>query len=169
MGSQQGKFAGLHVRYTQPSDAFKLKEWLSDQDGGCWFPIDGEVELNDAVVRWLSFHRYQCSITVLKDEVPCGIATLYLQPYAKLSHQCEFGILVDKKYRNQHVGTYLMSCLMHLAKEKFAIEILHLTVYENNPAIKFYHKFGFVEFGRQKGWIKEKDGSYGRVFMERLL
>lgn len=169
MNTQNEKFAGLEVRYTIPEDGFYLKEWLADRDGGQWFPIDGEMELDDAVVRWISFHRFHCGITVLKDKIPCGIATLYLQPYGKLAHQCEFGIIVDKKYRQQHVGSFLMSCLIHLAKEKFNIDILHLQVYANNPAIKFYHKFGFKEFGRQENWIKEEDGLYARVFMEKLL
>ncbi len=169
MKSQQDKYSGLEVRYTQPSDAHYLKSWLADPDGGRWFPIDGDQELDDAVLRWISFQRYHCSITVLKEGVPCGIATLYLQPYAKLAHQCEFGIIIGKQYRGQYVGRYLMSCLIHLAKEKFGIEILHLTVYEDNPAIEFYHKFGFVEFGRQVDWIKEKEGYFGRVFMQKTL
>lgn len=166
---KEGKYAGLEVRYTEPSDGYYLKQWLADPDGGCWFPIDGALELDDAVVRWIAFHRYQCSITILKDGTPCGIATLYLQPYGKLAHQCEFGIIVGKDYRGQNVGSYLMSCLIHLAKEKFKIEILHLQVYANNPAIKFYRRFGFKEFGRQEAWIKDKDGYHARVFMERLL
>lgn len=161
--------AGVEVRYTEPGDAFYLKQWLGDEDGGSWFPIDGEIELDDAVVRWIAFQRYQCSITILKDGIPCGIATLYLQPYGKLSHQCEFGIIVGKEYRGQGIGSYLMSCIMLLAKEKFNIELLHLQVYAGNPAIKLYKKFGFTEFGRQEAWIKEKHGYFARIFMERKL
>jgi putative acetyltransferase len=160
---------GVEVRYTLPEDAPYLKKWLSDPDGGCWFPLQDEIEIDDAVVRWISFYRFQCSITILKDGVPCGIATLYLQPYFKLAHQCEFGILVGKDYRNMGIGSYLMSCIMHLAKEKFMIELLHLTVYATNPAIKLYRRFGFTEFGRQEFWIKEKKGYFARVFMERQL
>ncbi len=100
---------------------------------------------------------------------PVGLTTLYLQPYNKLAHQCEFGIIVGKDYRNLGIGSYLMSCIMHLAKEKFKIELLHLTVYATNPAIKLYRRFGFTEFGRQETWIKEKEGYIGRVFMERHL
>ena len=161
--------ADLTVRYTEPSDAYALREWLGDQDGGNGFPIDGELELSDAVIRWLSFCRYQCSITILKENKPCGIATLYLQPYGKLSHQCEFGIIVDKKYRSQRVGSYLLSCLIHLAKEKFAIEVLHLQVYASNPAMRFYRRFGFKEFGRQEAWAKEGKELQARVLMEKFL
>jgi len=59
---------------------------------------------------------------------------------------------------------------MHLAKDKFRIELLHLQVYAENPAVRLYQRLGFTEFGRQNQWIKEIDGTYtGRVFMERFL
>lgn len=162
--------SGLEVRYTQQGDGFYLKDWFLDREGGRWFPLFEELEINDAVIRWIAFHRFQCSITILKDGIPCGIATLYLQPYKKLAHQCEFGILVGKGYRGQGIGSYLLACLIHLAKVKFGIKVLHLQVYDGNPAIYLYKKFGFKEFGRQEAWIKEPDGSYhARIFMEREI
>ena len=161
---------GIEVRYTEAGDAKFLKEWLLEPETGRWFPMLDEVEVDDAVIRWIAFHRYKCSLTCLKEGVPCGIATLYLQPYKQLAHQCEFGIVLGKEARGKGIGSYLMSCLMHLAKEKFKIELLHLQVYAGNPAIQFYENFGFKEFGRQNSWIKEKNNGYaGRVFMERYL
>jgi RimJ/RimL family protein N-acetyltransferase len=160
---------GIAIRYTEQDDAKYLKAWLMDPNIMNWFPMDDEVEIDDAVLRWIAFHRYKCSLTITKDGIPCGIATLYLQPYRKLVHQCEFGIIVGTGYRNMGIGSYLMSSIMHLAKEKFRIELLHLQVYAENPAINLYKRFGFKEFGRQNSWIKEKDRYVGRVFMERFL
>lgn len=160
---------GLDIRYTEPGDAKYLREWLIDPSISKWFPMADQMEIDDAVMRWISFHRYKCSLTVLKEGIPCGLATLYLQPYRKLSHQCEFGIIVGQGYRNRGIGSYLMSSLMHLAKEKFKIELLHLQVYAENPALNLYKRFGFKEFGRQEAWIKEEDRYVGRIFMERFL
>lgn len=160
---------GIEVRYTEPGDAKYLKEWLLEDNILRWFPMDDEIEIDDAVVRWIAFSRYKCSLTITKNGVPCGIATLYLQPYKKLIHQCEFGIIVGKGFRNEGVGTYLMNSIMHLAKENFKIELLHLQVYAENPAMNLYKRFGFKEFGRQDAWIKEKGKYVGRVFMERFL
>lgn len=169
MGNQQQVPSGIEVRYTEPSDAKYLKEWLLEPSIQRWFPMDDEVEIDDAVMRWIAFYRYKCSLTILKDGIPCGIATLYLQPYRKLAHQCEFGIIVGQGFRNQGIGTYLMNSIIHLAKEKFKIELLHLQVYAENPAMNLYKRFGFKEFGRQNSWIKERDRYVGRVFMERFL
>lgn len=161
---------GLDMRYTEFTDAPHLKDWLSDPAVGRWFPMDDIVEIEDAVNRWIGFARYRCSLTATMDGVPCGLATLYLQPYRKLAHQCEFGIIVGEKYRNKGIGTDLLRNLIHLGRDYFDIELLHLQVYAKNPAIRLYQRLGFKEFGHQKAWIKERDGTYvGRIFMEKYI
>lgn len=160
----------IDIRYTELEDGKFLKQWLLDPDVSRWFPMADEVEIDDAVNRWIGFYRYRCSLTAVANGVPVGLGTLYLQPYRKLAHQCEFGIIVGPEYRGQKVGSEIINNLIHLGKEKFKIELLHLQVYEGNPAIRLYERFGFKEYGFQKEWIKENDGTYvGRVFMERSL
>lgn len=160
----------IDIRYTELSDAPFLKEWLLDPSVSRWFPMADAVEIEDAVNRWISFSRYHCSLTATIDGVPCGISTLYLQPYKKLAHQCEFGIIVGEGFRNRGVGTQLIKNLTHLAKEYFHIELLHLQVYADNPARHLYDRCGFKEFGCQTHWIKEGPSEYvGRVFMEKYI
>jgi RimJ/RimL family protein N-acetyltransferase len=169
---------GLEIRYSQLEDGKYLKEWLSKPSVERAFPMADIAEVEDATARWISFARYRCSLTATINGVPCGIATLYLQPYRKLVHQCEFGIVIGDEYRNMGIGTQLLNSLMHLAKERFKIELLHLQVYAENPAIHLYTKLGFETFGVQTHWIKESSTSelgeekveyIGRVFMQRFL
>lgn len=168
--SEEKKKDEIEVRYTDLSDGKYLKQWLMDREVSRWFPMADEVEIEDAVQRWIGFSRYKCSLTAVKNGVPVGLTTLYLQPYKKLAHQCEFGIIVSNEHRGQGVGTVLLNNLIHLAKDTFRIELLHLQVYAENPAMRLYKRFGFKEFGRQNHWIKEEGGIYvGRVFMERFL
>ncbi|MDP1836804.1 MAG: GNAT family N-acetyltransferase [Chlamydiales bacterium] len=160
----------LEVRYTEASDGPYLREWLSQPSTMRWFAMSDEMEVDDSVKRWIGFARYKCSLTVTLDGVPCGLATLYLQPYRRLAHQSEFGIVVGKEHRGRRVGELLLNSLMDLAKNTFRIELLHLTVYGDNPAIRLYRRFGFQEFGRQTRWLKNFDGTYSqRIFMERIL
>ncbi len=161
---------GFSVRYTEPDDAMHLKSWFLEPGTLNGFPMMDEIEIDDAALRWVSFCRYRCSLTLLNEGVPCGIATLYLQPYRRIAHQCEFGIVISSGCRGKGLGKLLMRCLMHLAKETFHIELLHLQVYQDNPAIQFYEKLGFTEFGRQTHWVKEGEGKYAaRIFMEKFL
>lgn len=170
MTVERKEIEGLDFRYTQNSDAKHLKDWLMDPSVAKWFPMADEVEIDDAVNRWIGFSRYRCSITAEMHGVPCGITTLYLQPYKKLAHQCEFGIIVGPDFRAKGIGTQLIFNLIELAKERFKIELLHLQVYAANPAKRLYERMGFKEFGCQDEWIKEADGSFtGRIFMERNI
>lgn len=159
----------IDIRYTEPSDAEYLKKWLQEPEAIRWFPMASETEIDDAVMRWISFSKFKCSLTAEYNGTPCAISTLYLQPYKKLAHQCEFGIIVGGGLRGKGVGTTILNNLMHLAKERFNIELLHLQVYEGNPAMALYKRFGFREYGRQTHWIKESGEYLGRIFMERFL
>ena len=157
------------IRYTESGDAPFLKEWLHEPGVLRWFPMDDAVEIDDAVMKWIWFSKYNCSLTATWNGEPCGLVTLYLQPYKKLAHQSEFGIIVAPKFRNKGVGGRLLRNLFHLAKETFKIELIHLQVYAENPAIRLYKRYGFTEFGRQTHWIKDKGVYVGRVFMERFI
>lgn len=160
---------GLTMRYTQLQDAEYLRAWLLDPEISSWFPMANEAEVDDAVRRWISFSRVKSSLTAEIDGVPCGIVTLYVQGYKKLQHQSEFGIIVASGMRNRGIGSFLLRSMMRLAKEQFRLELVHLQVYAENPAIRLYKRFGFREFGKQTHWIKETDRYVGRIFMERFL
>jgi ribosomal protein S18 acetylase RimI-like enzyme len=127
------------------------------------------VEVDDAVRHWIGMCKYRCSLTAEINGEPVGLSTLYLMPYRKLAHQCLFSIIVSEKYRGQGVGTVLMNNIMHLGKELFKLEVLYLEVYEANPAIHLYRKFGFREVGKQDYFIKENGKYYAKVVMERVL
>lgn len=160
----------VEIRYTVPEDAPFLKGWLMDPKVDPWFPMANETEIDDAVNRWIYYYRYKSSLTAVIDGTPVGIATFYPQPYKKIAHQAECSIIVDENYRNKKIGVKLMNHMIHLAKTKFNLKLLHLQVYDENPAYTFYERLGFMEFGRQSHWIIEADGRpRGRIFMERFI
>jgi len=159
----------LEVRFTTVEDAPYLAHCLADPKILRWFPMANVREIEDAVRIWIAYSRLQAALTADWNGVPCGMANLYIQPYKKFAHQCLFSIVVEEQRRNRGVGTMLMHSLMKLANEKFNIEILHLEVYEGNPAINLYRRLGFKEFGLQKHFIKEKGEYIGKIFMQKEL
>lgn len=157
------------IRFSEESDQKYLVEWLLQPGVLDGFPLSDLKEIEDAARIWLSYIKYNGVLTAVCDSIPCGIANLYLQPYKKLSHQCLFAIIVDEKYRGKGIGTLLMNELMTLAKERFKIEILHLEVYEGNPAIHLYRRLGFEQYGIQRHFMKDATGYRGKIMMQKIL
>lgn len=160
----------IEIRPTILEDAPLLTEWLSDPDILRWFPMNNQREIQDAVHIWMGFVKYGSSLTALYEGKPRGMALLYLQPYKKFAHQCLFSIIVDAPFRGKGIGKRLLEGLEKIGKEKFQLELLHLEVYEGNPAKRLYERMGFQEYGVQKHFIREKPGSHrGKIFMQKSL
>ncbi len=142
---------------------------MSDPDVLRWFPMSDAREIEDAASVCIGYARFQAVLTAVYDDIPCGIANLYLQPYRKMAHQCLFAIIVAKEHRGKGVGTILLTELMKLAKERFQLEILCLEVYEGNPAISLYDRLGFVTCGFQRHFTKENGMYRGKYFKQKIL
>jgi putative acetyltransferase len=157
------------IRVAIDSDLQYLIDWLLQPGVLEGFPLEGMREIEDAAKIWLSYKQYGAVLTALYDGVPCGIANLYLQPYKKLAHQCLFAIIVDEKLRGKGVGTQLIEALIKVAKEQFHITLLHLEVYEGNPAIRLYERFGFQKYGTQRHFVKDAGVYKAKIMMQKKL
>lgn len=159
----------IQIRDAEPDDQRLLVEWLLQPGVLHWFPLSDVREVEDAARVWMGYMKYQSVLIALWNGVPCGNAVLYIQPYAKLAHQCLFAIIIDEAYRGRGVGTRLIEELIRLGKEKFRLELLHLEVYEGNPAMRLYQKMGFQEYGVHPHFVKQ-DGRYlSKIMMQRQL
>ena len=159
----------LSIRLTEESDASSIKKWLSDSEILKWFPLQDEREIDDAVRVWISYVKQKSSLTALWNGVPCGSAVLNLQSFQKLAHTCLLTILVEEDKRGKGVGTALLQDLIALARDTFHIEVLHLEVYQDNPAIRLYEKMGFERFGEHEHFTKETDRYRSKIFMQKIL
>ena len=159
----------LLIRPSQLHEDAYLKKWLKEPGVLRWFPMADDREIDDAVRLWIAYSNFGACLTAEYNGVPCGMATLYIQSYKKLAHQCLFSIIVSEYYRGKGIGGALLNELIQLAKVKFSIEILHLEVYEGNPAIHLYQRAGFVEYGVQHLFIKERGEYISKIFMQKTL
>jgi putative acetyltransferase len=159
----------LEIEHSHIEDGEVFKKILLQPDVLKYFPMYDVREIEDSKRIWEIFCRRGASLTALVDGKPCGMAFLNLQGYKKFEHQCLITILVDEAHRNQGIGTKLLEKLFELARQPFNMEMLHLEVYEGNPAVNLYKRMGFREYGVQKKFIKE-DGRYiGKILMQREL
>jgi RimJ/RimL family protein N-acetyltransferase len=159
----------LDIRYTRVFDVSYLRQWLNDPKVLRFFSMSTEQEIEQAISCWMNFARYNASLTAVIDRVPCGIATLFLPPYKKVSHHCLFKICVDPKYQRKGVGSALIKNIKHLAKTQFHFESIDAEVFDENPLIPLLKKFDFHEFARQEFFIKAKDRYFARVLLGATL
>ncbi|MCY3974117.1 MAG: N-acetyltransferase [Simkaniaceae bacterium] len=160
----------IRIRNTRPEDLARVEEWLLHGEILDGFPMVDRRETDDALRFWGRYIEHKMSITALYKKNQAGCANLYVREVEKLKHQCLFVIVVGTEYRGKGIGTILTRELERLAKEVFHIEILHLEVYENNPAIALYERLGFKRYGVHPQYLKNTDGSYyDKILMEKSL
>jgi ribosomal protein S18 acetylase RimI-like enzyme len=158
------------IRPTESADEKYLIDWLLRPGILEWFPLENAREIEDASRLWISYAKINAALTALWDEEVVGLATLYLPSFRKLTKQSLFAIIVREEFRGKGVGSKLLNELIRLAKEHFHIELLHLEVYEGNPAINLYRKMGFEQYAFQSHFVKEENGKYiGNIMMQKRL
>lgn len=163
------KVEDLDIRYTRVTDTPYVKKWLMDPRILSFFPMKDEKEVELALSCWMHFVRYSCSLTATYQHIPCGIATLFLMPYKKVSHHCSMKVCVDPNLHRRGIGTALVRNLKHLAAEYFHLESLHIEIFEGNPIVHLLKKQGFREFIRQEDYVKEGNSYRARVCLEVTL
>lgn len=159
----------LMIRPTLQEDAPMLREWLSEEETGRYFPVQEENEIKEASERWCQLAvEEESGLTALWQGNPVGIMILFVQSYVKLRHQSLHILCVASAYRRMGFGSRLLQETLSLCKKK-EIELLHVEVYEDPGFEAFYRNHGFVEFARQPGWSKEGEEYLGRVCFERFV
>lgn len=157
------------IRPSIETDAALLSRWIVKPDVLRWFPMSDLREIEDSIRIWMGYTRFGASFTAEYDGKQAGMAVLYIQPYQKFSHQCLFAIIVSEEFRNLGIGKALIEHFEKVAREKFNIELLHLEVYEGNPAIHLYQRLGFKEYGRHPRFIKDSGKYIGKILMQKEI
>ncbi len=157
------------IRFAVEEDKKYWIQWIKDPSILHWFPMCNDLEIEDAARLIFSFVKHQAVLTAEIEGKPVGIANLNLHPFQRLSHQALITIIVEEKRRGKGVGTKLMQKLIFLAKEKFHMEMIHLEVYEGNPAKRLYERLGFTPYGYQEHFTKEEGSYLGKYLMQKNL
>ncbi|MEI6241959.1 MAG: GNAT family protein [Chlamydiota bacterium] len=158
------------IRYTLPADEKFLLEWMLDPETNRFFPVQTENEIKDSVRNWMGYARYKASLTATWKKEPCGIGTLFLMPYQKVSHHCMFYLIVKKEARRQGIGGSMVKNLIHLASHHFKLESVHAEVFEGCPLFSVLKRQGFESFAYQERYVKQSNGKYlARHLLESFI
>ena len=159
----------FNIRVAQEDDYRYVKEWLLEPNVLEGFPMCNEKEVEDSAKMWVFYHKFESCFIVEVDGEPAGSVLLNLTFFEKIKHQCLLSIIVGQKYRNLGLGKKLLEFIEIKAKEKFNIELLHLEVYENNPAKRLYERMGYQYYGEHKNFIKEDHNYKSKILMQKWL
>lgn len=161
----------IEIRKSVLEDITFLRECLLDPDVLGFYPMCNEKEVDDALISWKYYIKEQFAFTAIdENKNQVGMANLYINTFEKLKRQSLFSIVVDKKLRGKGIGTLLLKKLIHSAKQEYNLHVLHLEVYENNPAYNLYYRLGFRQYSVHKRFLKEEDGQYrDKINMQLIL
>ncbi|MCB1107166.1 MAG: GNAT family N-acetyltransferase [Chlamydiia bacterium] len=154
-----GSKPDVTFRPTDKKDLPLFIEWLLQPGVLVGFPMMNRKEVEDAVRLWNHYIDKGLSLTVCYKKKPVGAANLYMHEVDRLAHQSLFVIILDEKYRGKGIGTLLLKEIIKLGQKR-GVEIIHLEVYDKNPAVRLYKRLGFKEYGRHARYLKDVEGNY---------
>ncbi len=116
-------------------------------------------------------NRMNNILFALADDIPVGMIRYSFETSKKTQHIANIhSLYVNNKYRNQGIGTKLISGVISKITEKKEILKVKLTV---NPlqesAVKLYRKYGFDSVGVCKNELHVDGKFYDEMIMEKYL
>lgn len=157
------------IRYTEEADRPYLKRLLMKPENLHWLLQTKESEVDLLIQNWIGFARFKAALTCVYESVPIAFGAFFLFPYRKVAHMAMLQFVVDPEYKRRGVGESLLKNLVHLGRERFHLESLHLDLPEISPAVKLLEKLDFVPVVTQADYFCI-DGKYSaRKVMERIL
>lgn len=114
--------------------------------------------------KWIESHLSNENHLILLAEVDSRIVGLldFTNGHRqRIAHTGEFGMSVEKSFRDQGLGALLIQGLIHWATNNKVIEKINLNVHSNNErAIALYKKMGFLVEGIRKRDLKYENAMY---------
>lgn len=156
------------IRYSNLEDFPFMSEWFSQPESCDAYPF-GYSEREEALKNWIGFSKFKASLTGLIKEKPAAIGTLFLMPYRKVAHHCSFYLIVDPAHRRKGIGTSMVRNLLHLAKNRFRLESVHVEVYEPSALLPILEKLNFGLFAKQENFVRMDGCSRARLLLEHFF
>ncbi len=156
------------IRFSTLEDIDPLMRWFSLPGATDDFAFDAE-EMEPALKNWIGFAKYKASLTGLWQGEPCAIGTLFLMPYRKVAHHCSFYLIVDPEHRRKGIGASMVRNLLHLAKNRFRLESVHIELFEPSLLLSVAQKQQFELFARQEDYVKINGCSRARLLLEHFF
>ena len=158
------------VRRAEPGDAQGLKE-LGDAVGsepeGWLVTTNGWRDAADERRYLRAIRRYpNAAVFVAEDDgVIVGRLSVARDQHPASAHVADLGLMVAQSHRRRGVGTALLEAAAEWGREA-GVRKLELHVFPHNePAIRLYQRFGFVQEGYRKAHYRRRQGYVDAILM----
>ena len=157
------------MRPAAAADVERLVElYAAVADEGLWLGAEGPVDRDDHRRRWSQRLTTGEGLHLVADAsgVVVGQASLELAPYGVAS----LGMLVDRDWRAQGVGTALVRAAVEGARAHGCHKVSLQVWPHNEPARALYRKLGFEEEGVLRRHYRRRNGElWDAVIMGLVL
>jgi len=155
------------IRSAIPPDARSIMDFMktvlaaSDWSATQSHEVDERIEKE---AEWIEAHRDSPGKLILiaesRGEI-IGMIHLSNGVRERNRHVGTLGMSVLKEWRRCGIGESLIQALLEWARSNPLIEKVSLAVFStNDPAIRLYHRMGFIEEGRQTREYKISENKY---------
>lgn len=169
------------LRHAQPADAHALLTALNEvaQEGRFLLRRSWKItpELEQ---RWLQVAAGGVDLLVVAvlleseqvraEQEIAGSISLVRGRDEFIRHTAELGMWLRSAYREQGLGSAMVEYVLAWAARQDAVEKITLSVRSaNRRALNLYGKYGFVEEGRRRAYVKTDQGYEDEILLSRFV
>jgi RimJ/RimL family protein N-acetyltransferase len=157
------------IRRAEPGDAeglARLGEAVGSEPEGWLVTTNGWREVSDERRYLRAIRRYpNAAVFVAEDDGRIvGRLSIARDQHPASRHVADLGLMVAMSHRRRGIGTKLLEAAVDWARHS-EVRKLELHVFPHNePAIKLYEEFGFVQEGYRRGHYRR-----GNEYVDAIL
>jgi RimJ/RimL family protein N-acetyltransferase len=107
--------------------------------------------------RW--FNETDMLSYIVLDDDGDRVGVVSLSKIDHIARKCEFSIMIIPELRNKGYGKKALFELLGIAFDNLNMEQVYSDVFDQNPVLEHYYKWGFVRVGNLPNWYF-KNGRY---------
>jgi len=164
----------IFLRALEPSDVELLYQWENDpeiwkisQTLTPYSKYTLKEFVDSAKEDIFTSKQVRFMINLLNTKQTVGILDIFDIDF--MNSRAGMGILIDKKFRNQEIGTEAINLAIHYLFNTLLFHQVYCNILNNNSvSLKLFEKCGFSIIGTKKDWTKTENRYEDVIMLQRI-